>query len=295
MSSNRAPHRHHYIPRMILKNFLNDRGGLYFWRREFPVGHVRTTTPANLFLEDDLYTVIGDEGERDSSLEHGFSKLEAAGAHFLRQLLDIVRSGKKPHMGEDVWEFLQLFRYYSDKRSAAWHSRFLSDEEFNAVLEEVANKPHVTDADRAWLANPKDVDRIKRNSRIAAQATGPTEELLEAMRGRGLAIYIAPRSASFVLGDHPTAVAKIGSATEGAFGGKLSFMPIASDVALGYSWQPRTVHLEQLTRPQLRTMNEAMTRQSEMIAGRSQALVASLSRVSYETPEYFTTSDYVFE
>ncbi|MBA8908833.1 hypothetical protein HNQ95_004627 [Aminobacter ciceronei] len=280
---------------MILKNFLNDRGGLYFWRREFPVGHVRTTTPANLFLEDDLYTVIGDEGERDSSLEHGFSKLEAAGAHFLRQLLDIVRSGKKPHMGEDVWEFLQLFRYYSDKRSAAWHSRFLSDEEFNAVLEEVANKPHVTDADRAWLANPKDVDRIKRNSRIAAQATGPTEELLEAMRGRGLAIYIAPRSASFVLGDHPTAVAKIGSATEGAFGGKLSFMPIASDVALGYSWQPRTVHLEQLTRPQLRTMNEAMTRQSEMIAGRSQALVASLSRVSYETPEYFTTSDYVFE
>ena len=280
---------------MILRNFLNDTGGLYFWRRGFPIGQTRSTTPENLFLEDDLYTVVGDAGERDASLEHGFSKLEAAGAHFLRQLLDIVRAGKKPRMGEEVWEFLQLFRYYSEKRSAAWHSRFLSNEAFNAVLNQVANEPRWTDADRACMADPRDVDRIKRNSRIAAQATGPTEELLEAMRSRGLAIYVAPQSAAFVLGDHPTAMAKFGLATEEAVVGKISFMPIASDVALGYYSRSRVVHLELLTRPQLRTMNEAMTRQSVMIAGRSRALVASLSRVDYETPEYFTTSDYLFE
>lgn len=278
---------------MILRNFVNDKGGLYFWRRNFAVGDVKVTTPENLFLEDDLYTFIGDGGERDVSLEYGFSKLKSAGALFLRQLLDIVRARKTPSMGNEAWEFLHQFRYYSDKRSAAWHSRFLSDDEFNAALEEVASQQHWTDADRAWMTDLEDVDRIKRNARIAAQASGPPEELLMEMRSRGLAVYVAPQNAAFLLGDHPTAIAKVGLAAEEALGGKVSFMPIASDVAIGYYSKARTVHVERLTRPQLRTMNEAMARQSVMIAGRSEALVASLSRVNYETPDYFTTSEYL--
>lgn len=278
---------------MILRNFINDKGGLYFWRRSFAVGEVKATKPENLFLEDDLYTFIGDEGERDVSLEYGFSKLESAGAELLRQLLGHVRAGKTPSMAEDIWEFLHHFRYYSDKRSAAWHSRFVSDEELNTALEEVANQPRWTDADRAWMSDLEDVNRIKRNARIAAQASGPPEELLVAMRSRGLSIYVAPQNAAFVLGDHPTAMAKVGPAAEDAPGGKISFMPVASDVALGYCSRARTVCVEQLTKGQLRTMNEAMTRQSVMIAGRSQALIASLSRLNYETPDYFTTSEYL--
>jgi len=278
---------------MILRNFVNDMGGLYFWRRNFAIGDVKVSTPENLFLEDDLYTFIGDEGERDVSLEYGFSKLESAGAHLLRQLLGIVRAGKTPSMGDEVWEFLHHFRYYSDKRSAAWHSRFLTDDEFNAVLAEVANQPRWTDADRTWMTDLEDVDRIKRNSRIAAQSSGPPDWLLVEMRNRGLAIYVAPRNGAFVIGDHPTAMAKVGLAAEKAPGGKISFMPIASDVAIGYCSQAKTVYVEQVTRQQLRTMNEAMTRQSVMIAGRSQALVASLSRVNYETPDYFTTPEYL--
>jgi hypothetical protein len=114
------------------------------------------------------------------------------------------------------------------------------------------------------------------------------------MRKRGLAIYVAPRNGAFILGDHPTALAKVGTAALDAPGGKISFMPIASDMALGYYAQARTVHLEHLTRPQLRTMNQAMARQSVMIAGRSRELVSSLSKIGYETPEYFTTSDYLW-
>jgi hypothetical protein len=85
---------------MILRNFANGDGGLHFWRRGFTVGDVKVTTPENLFLEEDLYTVIGDEGERDVALEQAFSKLESAGAHFLGQLLSIVRAGKTPRMGK---------------------------------------------------------------------------------------------------------------------------------------------------------------------------------------------------
>ncbi|MBX3576385.1 MAG: DUF4238 domain-containing protein [Rhizobiaceae bacterium] len=293
MAKARPPRRHHYIPRMILRNFTDDNGGLHFWRRAFAIGAVKVTTPDNLFVEDDLYTVVGEQGERDVSLEYGFSRLESAGAVFLSQLLGIVRAGKRPTMGDDVWEFLHHFRYYSDKRSPAWHSRFLSNDEFAAVLEEAEIRHRWTDADRDCIADPEHADRIKRNSRIVAQASGPPEELLLEMRRRGLAVYMAPQNAAFVLGDHPTAMATVGPAAEDAPDGQISFTPIASDVALGYHSQAKLVHVERLTRQQLRTMNEAMTRQSMMIAGRSRDLIASLSRIGYETPNYFTTSEYL--
>ena len=70
---------------------------------------------------------------------------------------------------------------------------------------------------------------------------------------------------------------------------------MAHDVAIGFYAKARTVHVEQMTRQQIRVMNEAMTRQSMMIAGRSDALVRSLSRVGYATPEYFTTGEYLEE
>ncbi len=107
MSGKKAPHRHHYIPRMILRNFLNDQKGLYFWRRDFPVRDVKSTTPENLFVEENLYTVIGEEGERDVSAELGFARMERPAAHMIRQLLDIVRAGKTPRLDETTWEFLQ--------------------------------------------------------------------------------------------------------------------------------------------------------------------------------------------
>ncbi len=171
---------------------------------------------------------------------------------------------------------------------------FFSDDEFNAVLAEVASQKHWSEEDRAWMSDPIAVERIKHNSRISAQLTAPPDELLQEMRRRGLAIYVAPPNGAFILGDHPTAMAKIGTAAADAPGGKISFMPLASDIAIGYYAKARSVNVERLTRPQLRTMNEAMTQQSVMIAGRSWELVSSLSKIGYKTPEYFTTSDYLW-
>jgi hypothetical protein len=115
------------------------------------------------------------------------------------------------------------------------------------------------------------------------------------MRESGMAIYFAPPRCSDVLGDHPAAMARIGGAATGKMGQLLSFMPVAHDVAVGFYAKPRTVRVEQMTRQQIRLMNEAMTRQSMMIAGRSHALVRSLSRVGYATPDYFATGEYLVD
>lgn len=293
MPGHRSPHRHHYIPQMILRNFANADGGLYFWRREFAVGAVRSTATQNLFLEDNLYTIVGDHGEHNASLEQGFARMESTGARLIGQLLTMVRSGRVPRLNEEAWEFFHHFHYHSGKRSAAWHRRFVTREEVIAVANELAKEPHWTDADRAWLNDQPDLERVMNNARIAAQATPPPEELLAMMRERGMAIYVAPPRTSFVLGDHPTAMARIGGAAPGKMGQFLSFMPVAYDVAIGFYAKPRTVRVEQMTRQQIRAMNEAMTRQSVMIAGRSEPLIRSLSRVGYMTPESFTTAEYL--
>ena len=56
------PKRHHYIPQMILRNFTNVDGGLFFWRRNFAPGEVKSTWTDNLFVESDLYTLIDGAG-----------------------------------------------------------------------------------------------------------------------------------------------------------------------------------------------------------------------------------------
>lgn len=61
-------------------------------------------------------------------------------------------------------------------------------------------------------------------------------------------------------------------------------MPIAPDVGVGYCDAPG-VHTERLTAMDVRRMNEAMTKQSYLIAGRSEAQIASLSRTPYAPPE----------
>lgn len=277
---------------MILRNFLNTEGGLYFWRREFRIGDVKATKPENLFLEDDLYTIIDDDGGRDVSIEIGFAKLESVGAPFIATILDNVRIGQTPILSENASEFLAHFHYYSAKRSAAWHRRFVGRDEVLAVVKKIAQEPRWTEEQRAWMWDTPDLDRVMNNARIAAQGTGPTDELLALMRKRGMAIYLAPKGASFILGDHPTAMANVGAGIRTATG-KVTFMPIAFDVAIGYTHTPRKVHIEPLTRSQIRAMNEAMARQSTMIAGRSDSLIRSLSKLGYQMPEYFTSPEYL--
>ncbi len=201
MAKRGAPHRHHYIPRMILRNFVNAEGRLYFWRREFKIGDVKTTTAENLFLEDNLYTIVGDNGERDVSIEKGFAKMESVGARLIADLLAVVRSGGTPRLSADAWEFIALFHYYSGKRSSAWHNQFVSRDEVMAVAKAISEEPRWTDADRAKMVDVPDLDRVMNNARIAAQGTPPPDDLLGLMRSRGMATQTGEASLRTVIAE----------------------------------------------------------------------------------------------
>ncbi|MBN9306923.1 MULTISPECIES: DUF4238 domain-containing protein [unclassified Devosia] len=278
MVKGKAPHRHHYVPRMVQRNFVNEDGGLYFWRREFAVGEVRSTTPANLFVEDNLYSMVDGAGVRDAEIEVGFSRLESVAAPFIDKLLRVVRHGMIPILDEGSWDFWHHYNYYAQKRVSAWHERFLTQDDLFMVMKSIATKEQWAEHERMWAENREEALRVMRNSRIAAQVDPPPEDLLAELHTRGLVIYVAPSRTSFILGDDVGASAQIST-------DRVNFMPIACDMAVGYSADKKSVRVERLTASGVRRMNEAMTKKSYLIAGRSRAQIASLSRISYEAPD----------
>ncbi|EHJ95003.1 DUF4238 domain-containing protein [Agrobacterium tumefaciens] len=283
MSGN-APHRHHYVPRMVQRNFKNESGGLYFWRRGMNNGYVRITKPSNLFVEDHLYTIIDKNGARDHSIEHWFGRLETLAAPFIQEFLNIVRHGLTPIMNRTHWDLWHTYVYHAQKRTVAWHKRFLKPEDLLAVIKEIASEQQWLEHIKAWETDPKNTLREMNNARIAAQADPMPDEMMEEFRNLGLVIYVAPPKTSFILGDDMSGDALISSRGEMTGARRVQFMPIAPDVAVGYC-DTRGVHTDHLTAMDVRRMNEAMAKQAYLIAGRSKAQIDSLSRIPCDPPD----------
>ena len=126
--------------------------------------------------------------------------------------------------------------------------------------------------------------REMNNARIASQADPMPDDMMEEFRGKGLAIYVAPPRSSFILGDDISANAMISSLRGAAAAHRVEFMPIAPNVAVGYC-NTRGVLVDYVDAKDVRRMNEAMARQSYLIAGRSEAQIVSLSRVPHDPPD----------
>lgn len=281
--SNKAPHRHHYVPRMVQRNFTHDGGSLYFWRRGMAIGEVRRANPTNLFVEEHLYSIVDEKGSRDPSAEQWFGRLESVVAPFIQQFLKVVRHGMTPIMDPTYWDLWHVYNYHAQKRTVGWHTRFMTRDDLLAVMQTIATEEQWTDYLRTWEADPEGALREMNNARIASQVDPMPDDLLNEYRRLGLMIYVAPARTAFILGDVVSAGALISSNGSGLGPHSAQFMPIAPDVAVGYC-AARGMHVNRLEARDVRRMNEAMVKQSYLIAGKSQVQLASLSRIHYDPP-----------
>jgi hypothetical protein len=247
------------------------------------VGKVRVSKPSNLFVEDHLYTLVDKNGARDHSIEHWFGRLESLVAPFIQELLGVIRGGMTPIMNRSHLDLWHTYVYHAQKRTVAWHQRFLTPEDMLVVIKEIASEQQWHEHIQRWENDPQDALREMNNARIASQVTPMPDEMLEEFRSLGIVIYIAPARTSFILGDDMRGDALISSPGGIKSARKVQFMPIAPDVAVGYV-ETTGVHTEHLTAMDVRRMNEAMAKQSYLIAGRSDALIASLSQIPYDPP-----------
>jgi hypothetical protein len=183
---------------MVLRNFINTTGGLHFWRRGIKVGDVRSTSPSNLFVEENLHTMVSADGDKDHSAEFWIARLESMAAPFIDQLLKVVRSDTTPILSREAWDFWHIYSYHAQKRAIGWHQRFLTREDLFTVMKLTATEEAWAEQERAWGEDPEKIAREMNNAQIASQIDPLPDDLLEELRGWGMVIYLAPSRTSFI-------------------------------------------------------------------------------------------------
>lgn len=275
-----TPKRHHYVPQMLLRRFTNEDGKLYCCRKEEP-STIFPTAPQKVFLESFLYMQRDEQGKTDTSVERSLADLEGKANEVIEKIVRTARSGVNPGLtlGEkEIWdEFLcKQWGRLPIKREEA-----VSDDSlYEKCLEdfEYERRP-LTDYERYWFSDPKRKERIMENSWIkSTELSGG--KLIQVLRDKGLCVAaIRNPKKSFVIGSNP--IIKITPPGHTRLDDPVveALLPIAYDVIVtpGFSRGEENL-VDANDSDHIRQINEAMFRQSDIIAGRSHELIRSLSR-----------------
>lgn len=261
----------HFVPVMLLNNFTDTNGNLYFFDRRLQEKRVLKTAPRRLYVERDLNTLRDESGNVDDSVERLFDKLEGKTAPVLKKIIDAVRTGEEPKLASsersvlDHYSYCQWARvpdnaYYVLERSSRRNSfqevaRDLPDKEFAEFKKEILVEGFVSD--------------IKT----------PSERILSFLGRKSLAfVIIRKKNKSFVIGSNP--VLQVFSENKSSGGMPEPFVelwfPIAHDIAVAYGEGEEGL-MEFKEYRGLRRFNEAVFAQSSAIAGPSKKLISSLA------------------
>ena len=111
------PKRQHYIPKLLLKRFVDGEGHLYVCRRTDSEPKFWKSKPENAFVENDLYTCLEDDGNPDVSVEKDFANLEGAVSPIIDKIVTKVLEGQEPQLHADEKNIWRLFLIFQVKRT----------------------------------------------------------------------------------------------------------------------------------------------------------------------------------
>ena len=289
MGANR-PKRNHYVPQMLLKNFCQDNGLL--WIGDKIRGGVYQANPTKVFVRRKLYVKQDYSGENESfEYEHILSKIESSAEPAVSSILEQVRCGRNPQLDPSLNRQFKEFVIALARRTPESQERVISGSgrSFENVVDSVS-KEHLTQAgynvpEQDWFDRNPGVLELKRklkSNHRANFAAGDhhvlqreTERFVRET-GWGVALICLPKR-SFVIGSHGLTIIRRGGSTEG------SWLPIAHDVAVQVTAYPERgfrLHLDRKNESIIKSINWETSVQSDVIAGRSEALVRSLMKNS---------------
>ena len=303
MGANR-PTRQHYIPRLLLRNFLDDSGQL--WMHDKDRGRTFPTGPGNAFVQKDLYTTYGFENvPKDTDLEtlrgslttdykyetERFGKdMEDNVAPIVSKIIQKSRSGlfARLSLGQATcWKKFMLSMARRTPESQRRATSISGDDAFYEALKARATASKYALPEREILDQDPRIRELKQrmlgniNAKFAA-GDSPRERLEEdrfcVERGLCMAVIRDPSEEfSFLIGSHGLAIVE-GNPRDDSING--SWLPIAHDVAVLATSAPDKECLWVLKNEEhdvVEAINTASYSQSRFVAGRSEKLVRSLA------------------
>jgi len=278
------PKRHHFIPQMLQRRFANPNGQLYSFDKRRSEDGVNPGNPANLFVEKHLYSIKRKSGDKDPELEIRLSKVEGAADSVIRKIEEAAANGRAPELSKEERDIWDLFFYVQWKRTPDCFESTKALVEFDETLQrsigEFEHKSRLlTGAEREELKDPVAISGLKHNAKVGAVGLG-SGEVTKALADKGVAILkIEAPNKNFILGSYP--VAKLASPGHAHISDPTVeiWLPISPKLAVSPGYAKGEERLIPTRNAKvIRCINEAIAKQSTVIAGSNEKLIVSLSR-----------------
>ena len=167
MNKKPEPHKHHFIPQFILKNFADSEKQLYHWDNENKL--LIKKSISEVFMENDMYRDEKQNQENPTAIEERFSVFERRIAMLIQNKIineSIIRITKKEN--EELRIFLTLLSLRSKYRKEQYTNNNFDDE----TRKELSNYQCDNDFESLWkrelnlLVNIRNYDKIRKNTEI---------------------------------------------------------------------------------------------------------------------------------
>ena len=276
-----TPKFHHFVPQMISRRFTTKDGIIYFFDKTTPEKGTRVTTPRNLMGETHLYSTLSEEGKRDASLETKFSELESRTAPILDEIEHCLAENRAPKLTTPARSTLLEFFFAQWRRVPEFHNKIVSQVAVaNTITESLAEYEKLirplTEDERVRFNDALTIKRMRQNTLvdILHREGGVSFDVLEARR----MIFAKPKNpkSSFVLGSFPVIKLTQPESSSLAYALTEVWLAVSPHVAL-CSYGGAADRFMPITSEWVRRLNLDVAGQSRFIAGRSEALIRSLS------------------
>lgn len=279
------PIRQHYIPEMLSRRFVDDSGRLYFFNKSLPHKGVLQSTPRKLFAERYLYSIVDAKGLRDQRVEKFFTSIENKAGPIIEKIVAAARGGHNPELTASEKADWDRFVYHQWVRVPDSYERVASlkdaDDELTHWIDEYerVHRP-LSNNERKLVEDSGQRKRIVEGARaLSLTKSGPDALRILGEKGLGVAVIRHPKKA-FVIGSFPIVKLTSSGVTHLSDPSVEAWLSIASDVAVTPSGRRGEESIVDIESRHVRALNEALYRQSKIIAGRSRSLISSLANRS---------------
>ena len=268
--------RHHIIPKFLLRNFINQKGGLYFYNGE----NIVNTSIKNAFIKKQFYAQRDRDGRRNFDTETELSKIENKSAPILDKVIEAGRKRNCPYLTDSERNLLDKFFVIQWMRTPIMRDTVMPNLQkgYRNILDDFEReKRPLTPSERSELTEEEEMNRRIDNAHIQCVSI-PSEEVLQCLKSKeiGLVVITNPKK-SFIIGDSPVIRITSQGPTQLSDPTVEVWLPISYDIILAYAafYNPENLIFEDRME-RIREINRTVAKQSKMIAGRSEFLVSSL-------------------
>ncbi len=258
---------------MILRQFCNPAGRLFI--ASVHAENVLEQLPNKAFVERDLYTVTNIHTVADYSLEEQFAQEESRAASILASIVEGLRLGILPMLGEGERLVLNSFIYNQIRRVPEFMNIYFEGENLQETKRVVIAAVHdkLVKSEK-WYDETVLDPNFQQVVKVSILKSSGVE-VMNTMRKFGFG-YARPKgsSISFVIGSQPIALVD-----NHPLKGQRSFVfPISHDFLLYIARVPKgsDTLFPSLNSSQVLQINRATARQSGVVAGKDKSEIEKL-------------------